>query len=316
MSAEQRTVFYDNLTLNYAYTLPNKFRFRVNAYYERESVSAAFRMLGMGGKSFRELNLPESLRRFVELQSGLVLVCGPAGAGKSTTLSSIIDEINRTRKLHIVTIEDPIEFVHEDKMSIISQREVGIDTKSFADALKQALRQDPNVILIGEMRDEETIETAALAAETGHLVFSTIHSSNAVQAIERVLDVFSGKMQEQFRQLLSNTLKGIIAMKLMTKMDASGLIPAVEVMFVTPTIKSLIAENKLTDIYEFITEGQQDGMQTFTECLLRMVQAGLISRDDAIYNAEQPTELRLKLDGHTSTVSEMSSSGSTLYDWL
>jgi twitching motility protein PilT len=315
MDQDQRKAFHDNLSINYAYTLPSKVRFRVNAFYERETISAAFRMLGMGGKSFTELHLPESLKQFTELKSGLVLVCGPAGAGKSTTLSAIINHINRTRKLHVVTIEDPIEFVHEDKMSIISQREVGIDTKSFADALKQALRQDPNVILIGEMRDQETIETAALAAETGHLVFSTIHSSNAVQAIERVQDVFSGKIQEQFRQLLSNTLKGVVAMKLMNKMDASGLVPAVEVMFVTPTIKSLISENKISDIYEFIVEGQQDGMQTFTESLMRLIDAGLVSREDALFNAEQPTELRLKLDGHTSSAGN-GAGGHALYDWL
>ena len=185
----------------------------------------------------------------------------------------------------------------------------------FADALKQALRQDPNVILIGEMRDKETIETAALAAETGHLVFSTIHSSNAVQAIERVLDVFTGKTQEQFRQVLASTLKGVIAMKLLTKIDATGIVPATEVMFVTPTIKSLISENKISDIYEFIVEGQQDGMQTFTESLMRLVDAGLVSREDALFNAEQPTELRLKLDGHTSAAAD-GTGGHALYDWL
>jgi len=316
MDEKQRATFHEHLSLNYAYTLPsNKVRFRVNAFYERERISAAFRMLGMGGKSFKDLNLPESLKYFGELKSGLVLVCGPAGAGKSTTLSAIINQINRTRKLHVITIEDPIEFVHEDKMSIISQREVGIDALSFADALKQALRQDPNVILIGEMRDQETIETAALAAETGHLVFSTIHSSNAVQAIERVLDVFTGKTQEQFRQVLANTLKGVIAMKLLTKIDATGIVPATEVMFVTPTIKSLISENKISDIYEFIVEGQQDGMQTFTESLMRLVDSGLVSREDALFNAEQPTELRLKLDGHTSAAGD-GTGGHALYDWL
>jgi len=316
MHPHQRTMFHEHLSLNYAYTLSEKLRFRVNAYYERESVSAAFRMLGMGGMTFKDLNLPDSLTQFADLKSGFVLVCGPAGSGKSTTLASVIDYINKTRKLHIVTIEDPIEFIHEDKMSIVSQREIGIDTGSFADGLKQALRQDPNVILIGEMRDIETIETAALAAETGHLVFSTIHSSSAVQAIERVLDVFSGKQQEQFRQLLANTLRGIIAMKLLTTLDAGGLVPAVEVMFVTPTIKSLIAENKLVDIYQFIAEGVQEGMMTFTECLLQLVERGVISREDALFNAEQPTELRLRLDGHSSSSGDIAAGPNSLYDWL
>ena len=317
MHPEQRAMFHEKLSLNYAYTLSEKVRFRVNAYYERESVSAAFRMLGMGGMTFKDLNLPDALVQLAEFKSGFVLVCGPAGSGKSTTLASVINHINRTRKLHIVTVEDPIEFTHEDKMSIVSQREVGIDTRSFADALKQALRQDPNVILIGEMRDIETIETAALAAETGHLVFSTIHSSNAVQALERVLDVFTGKQQEQFRQLLANTLRGVVAMKLLNTRDGGGLVPAVEVMFVTPTIKSLIAENKLTDIYQFISEGVQEGMMTFTESLIQLVERGVISREDALFNAEQPTELRLRLDGHSSSARDMSGGGAgSLYDWL
>jgi twitching motility protein PilT len=273
-------------------------------------------MLGMGGMTFEDLNLPRNLERFANLKSGLVLVCGPAGSGKSTALSAVISHINNTRKLHIITIEDPIEFYHEDKMCIISQREVGIDTRSFSESLRQALRQDPNVILIGEMRDKETIETAVLAAETGHLVLSTIHASNAVQAIERILDVFSGKMQEQFRLLISNTLKGILSLKLINKMDGSGLLPAVELMFMTPTIKSLILENKLPDIYQFLEEGVQDGMLTFTESLLRLVRKGVISREDALFNAEHPTELRLKLDGMGGGAAIETAKERNLYDWI
>jgi len=315
MNENQRRLLQETWSINYAYTL-NKFRFRVNAYYERECLSAAFRMLGMGGMTFEDLNLPRNLERFANLKNGLVLVCGPAGSGKSTALSAIISHINNTRKLHIITIEDPIEFYHEDKMCIISQREVGIDTKSFAESLRQALRQDPNVILIGEMRDKETIETAVLAAETGHLVLSTIHASNAVQAIERVLDVFSGKMQEQFRLLISNTLRGIMSLKLINKTDGSGLIPAVELMFMTPTIKSLILENKLPDIYQFLEEGIADGMLTFTESLLRLVRKGIITREDALFNAEHPTELRLKLDGMGGSAAADTARERNLYDWI
>jgi len=313
MTRRQQDIFKGKLSLNFAYQLDTGDRFRINAFWERSAISAAIRRVSVTGQSFKELNLPSVLTKFAELKSGLVLIAGPAGSGKSTTLSAIINYINEHRNVHIITIEDPIEFIHYDKKSIISQREVGVDTPSFAEALREALRQDPDVILIGEMRDEETVETAALAAETGHLVFSTIHASNTIQAIERIVDIFSGKRQEQFRHLLANTLRGIVALKLLPRKDSDGRIPAVEVMVVTSTIRSLIAEGKFVDIYQFIREGQTEGMQTFTMSLEKLIHQCIISRESALTQAEDATELRLILEGQ---IMDGKSTEEGYFNWL
>ncbi len=289
--------FYQQGYADYAYALPEG-RFRVNAYLQRAAVSAAIRYLKSDIPSFKELNLPDVLNRFVEFNHGLILVTGPAGNGKSTTLASMIHQINMTQKKHIITIEDPIEFVHQDEKSFISQREIGSDAPSFFDALKQALRQDPNVILIGEMRDPETIWTAVMAAETGHLVLSTLHTPNTVQSIDRILDPFSGEQQKQFRELLARTLRAVVSQRLLPKADGSGRVPAVEVMISTPTIASLIAEGNTSEIYTYIAQGEHEGMQTFTESLTKLYQAGMVSKETALFHAEHQTEFRLGIEGH------------------
>jgi twitching motility protein PilT len=290
-------------------------RFRVNAFLQKGTVSAAFRLLKLQIPSMEEINLPSQIKKLANLNHGLILVTGPAGSGKSTTLAAIIDYINTHRKLHIVTIEDPIEFMHTDKLSLVTQREIGLDTTSFTEALKQALRQDPNVVLIGEMRDPETIMTAVIAAETGHLVLSTLHTPNTIQAVDRIVDVFSGDQQKQFRFLLANNLRGVISQRLLNRKDESGRIPAVEVMMVTPTVASLILEGKTNEIYPHMVQGGTEGMQTFTASLTKLFEAGLITKEEALYHAEQPTEFRLGIEGHT-TGATSAIQDESLMSWL
>lgn len=268
-------------------------RFRMNAFLERGRVSAAYRQIQSSVPGFESLGLPPVLARLANLHNGLVLVTGPAGSGKSTTLASIIDWINRNRRVHVVTIEDPIEYFHQDVHSFISQREVGTDTTSFVEALRQALRQDPNVIMVGEMRDIETILTAVTAAETGHLVLSTLHTPNAVQSIDRILDTFTGDQQKQIRMLLSSCLRGVVSQKLLQRIDGKSRIAAVEVLVCTATVQSLILEGNTKEIYTYIQQGGSEGMQTFTHALTRLVEQGLVSREEAMFHAEQTTEFRL-----------------------
>lgn len=273
-------------------------RFRVNAFLQKGTVSASFRLVQDEIPGFEELHLPPVLKDLTNIPHGLILVTGPTGCGKSTTLAAMIEYMNATRKIHIVTIEDPIEFVYQDRSSIITQREVGIDTKSYLEALKMALRQDPDVILVGEMRNPETILTATMAAETGHLVLSTLHTPNCVQAINRILDYFSGEQQRQFRISLAGTLRAIVSQKLIRKADGLGRVPAVEVLVVTSTISSLILESKIGEIYPYLVDGASEGMQTFSDSLIQLYKEGLIGREDAIYHADRPTEVRLALEGH------------------
>lgn len=268
-------------------------RFRVNAFLERGHISAAFRMINSTVPSFEELGLPQSLEHLASLQDGLVLITGPAGSGKSTTLASVIDWINERRRTHVVTIEDPIEFHHRDKTAYISQREVGTDTASFVEALKQALRQDPNVIMVGEMRDAETIMTAVTAAETGHLVLSTLHTPNTVQAIDRIVDSFEGNAQKQVRTLLASSLRGVVSQKLLNRCDGGGRIPAVEVLINTSTVSSHIIDGQTQEIYQYMQRGQSEGMQTFTQSLLSLLERGMITYEDAAHVADRKTELRL-----------------------
>lgn len=316
ITAGQRRRLMQRKELDFAYSTPEA-RFRINAFLQQGTVSAAFRMLRTEMPTVEELNLPPVLKQLASLHSGLILVTGPAGSGKSTTLAAMINHINNNLKKHVITIEDPIEFVHTDSQSIITQREIGSDTPSFAEALRQALRQDPNVVLIGEMRDPETIMTAAVAAETGHLVLSTMHTQNTAQAIDRVIDIFSGDQQRQFRLLLANTLRGIVSQRLLQRADQQGRVPAVEVLIATPTISSLILEGKTNEIYPYLQQGATDGMQTFTVSLSRLYEQGLITKEEAMYHADQPTEFRLEVEGHTTGTSQYAEGeGDTLMNWL
>ncbi len=287
-------------------------RFRLNAFLERGRVSAAFRMVSTQVPNFEALGLPPVLARLSNMYNGLVLVTGPAGSGKSTTLAAVIDWINRNRRAHIVTIEDPIEYYHHDIHSFVSQREVGTDTTSFAEALRQALRQDPNVIMVGEMRDTETIMTAVTAAETGHLVLSTLHTPNTVQSIDRILDTFTGDQQKQIRMLLSSCLRGVVSQKLLQRVDGKGRVPAVEVLVCTSTVQSLILEGNTKEIYPYIQQGGSEGMQTFTSSLTRLLEQGMVTREEAAFHAEQSTEFRLANRHNEQPRSGASPSGSYL----
>ncbi|MEW6282366.1 MAG: PilT/PilU family type 4a pilus ATPase [Candidatus Eremiobacterota bacterium] len=283
--------------------LLDRARFRVHAFYERNHLTAAYRLLRTDLPSFEALGLPTVLRKIAGLNNGLVLVTGPAGQGKSTTLAAMVDFINKNRKVHVVTIEDPIEYFHEDNHAFITQREVGPDTHSFADGLRQALRQDPNVILVGEMRDLETITTAVSAAETGHLVLSTLHTPNTVQAVDRIVDAFPPDSQKQIRVLLSKCLRAVISQRLLVRKDGKGRVPAVEVLVSTPAISSYILEGRTEEIYPLIERGATEGMQTFAQAMLELFQKGLITKDEAMYHADQASDFRLAAEGHTTGTS-------------
>jgi twitching motility protein PilT len=268
-------------------------RFRMNAFLERGHFTAAMRMVNSAVPTFDDLGLPPVLSQLASLQDGLVLITGPAGSGKSTTLAAVVDWINQNRRTHVVTIEDPIEYHHKDKTAYITQREVGTDTTSFVEALKQALRQDPNVIMLGEMRDTETIMTAVTAAETGHLVLSTLHTPNTVQAVDRIVDSFDGHVQKQVRMLLATCLRGVVSQKLLNRQDGKGRVPAVEVLVNTPTIASHILDGQTGEIYQYLQRGATDGMQTFNQSLINLLDRGLITYQDAAQVADRKTELRL-----------------------
>lgn len=297
MDERQLRKFEESLEIDLAYSGSGFGRFRVNILSQRGSVALVFRRVPFEIPSFEELNLPEAVKDLAEEFRGLVLVTGQAGSGKSTTLAAMIDHINSTRRCHIITIEDPIEFLHRDKMGIVSQREVGRDTLSFADALKHILRQDPDVILIGEMRDLETISAAIMAAETGHLVLSTLHTIDCPQTIDRIINFFPPHQHHQLRMQLSLLLRGVISLRLLPRRDKEGLVPAVEVMKGTAFVKKLIAENKIYEIGDAIANGGFYGMQTFNQSLASLYQMGMIGYDDAIAAASNPEELKLLFKG-------------------
>jgi twitching motility protein PilT len=305
MSHAQQQEFMDTHELDYAYGLHGHGRFRVNAFFQRGTASAAFRTVRLDIPSIEELRLPQILRTVCEQQDGLVLMTGATGTGKSTTLAAMIDFINTHQRRHIVTIEDPIEYIHVDKMSIVSQREVGIDTQSFTVALKQSLRQDPDVILIGEMRDPETIVTALTAAETGHLVMSTLHTQNTTQALERIMDALPEANRKQFMVQLATSLRAIVSQRLLSRLDGLGRVPAVEVLIATPTIRSLVLEGKFGEMYQYIAGGRFDGMQTFTQSLLDLYQSGLVTEREAYSKADKPTEFRLAIEGHITSGADL-----------
>jgi len=277
LTQRQRESFEADLELDFAYALRGKARFRVNLYQQRDSIGGAFRVIPYEIKPLEELGVPPVVSSFANLPRGLVLVTGPTGSGKSTTLAAIVDLANRTRPDHIMTVEDPIEFLHRHKMSIVNQREVGEDTHSFAAALKHVLRQDPDIILVGEMRDLETISVALTAAETGHLVFATLHTQDAAQTIDRVIDVFPAHQQQQIRTQLAASIQGVVCQTLCKRADGPGRAVATEVMVATPAIRNLIREGKSHQIYSAMQAGAQQGMHTMDQHLADLVKTGRIS---------------------------------------
>ncbi len=299
LSDGQRQKFENNWQIDFAYQIPGKGRFRVNAYFQRSAVGAAFRLIPFDVVPLEKLGLPPVVADFANKPRGLVLVTGPTGSGKSTTLASIIDVINTSREEHIMTIEDPIEFLHRHKKCMVNQRELGSDAQTFADALRAALRQDPDVILVGEMRDIETIGTAITAAETGHLVFATLHTQDAPQTIDRIIDVFPSEQQGQIRAQLSVALQGIMTQTLLPTADGSGRVAAAEILLPTAAVRNLIREGKTHQVYSVIQTGGAHGMQTMDAALAALVRSGKINRQLAESRAHSVEELRRLLGDRT-----------------
>jgi twitching motility protein PilT len=291
LSTEQQKQLEVKRQLDLSYSIPGLARFRVNVYFQRESLGAAFRLVPAELRTLDELGLPKQLHDLAKKPRGLVLVTGPTGSGKSTTLAAIIDEINRNRDDHIITIEDPIEFLHRHKRCIVNQREIGPDATSFAEALRGALRQDPDVILLGEMRDLETIATALTAAETGHLVFATLHTQDAPSTVDRLIDVFPAAQQEQIRVQIASTIQAVVTQTLVPTIDGTGRIPAVEILFPDDAVRNLIRQAKVEQVYSIMQTGTQRGMQTLEQALVDLVVRGKISQDTALTRSSRPDQL-------------------------
>ncbi len=303
MSARQKEKFKNNFEIDIAYNVPNLGRFRCNIFQQRGTVGLVLRVIPAKILSIRDLLLPPVLEKICQEQRGLVLCTGTTGSGKSTTLAAMIDHINSTRNEHIMTVEDPIEFLHRDKKSIVNQREVDVDTKGFSIALRSALRQDPDVILVGEMRDYETIETALTAAETGHLVFSTLHTLDATETVNRIIAVFPPHQQKQIRLQLGAVLKAAISLRLMPRADGLGRVPAAEILIRTNYVRECIENKEKTKyIKDAIQQGtSQYGMQTFDQSLYSLYKSGLITLEEALKRATNPNEFKLKIQGIQST---------------
>ncbi len=282
LTQKQREKFEEELELDFAYSVPGKARYRVNIYRQREALGAAFRLIPYEIKPLEDLGVPPSVNNFAGLARGMVLVTGPTGSGKSTTLAALVDLANRTRSEHIMTVEDPIEFLHRHKSCLVNQREVGEDTKSFANALKHVLRQDPDIILVGEMRDLETISVALTAAETGHVVFATLHTQDAAQTIDRVIDVFPSEQQQQVRTMLSGAIQGIVCQTLCKTVDGKGRVVATEVLVATPAIRNLIREGKTHQIYSAMQAGAKHGMHTLDQHLAELVRVNKITYEHGL----------------------------------
>jgi len=285
-------LFEETGDVDFGYEIPKVARFRANFFNQKNGVGAVFRQIPSEVMSAEQLGLPKILTKFAMLHKGLVLVTGPTGSGKSTTLAAIIDHANRNRKEHILTIEDPIEFVHESKGSLVNHREVGLHTKSFSAALRGALREDPDIILVGEMRDLETIELALTAAATGHLVFGTLHTSSAAKTIDRVIDVFPAEQQNQIRNTLSESLKGVIAQNLFRRVDKPGRVAGLEILVVTPAIANLIREAKTFQIPGMLQIGKKYGMQTLDDAIMDLLNRKMISPEDAYDKANDKSKFR------------------------
>ncbi len=296
LPATQRERFEEEHELDTSHSIAGVGRFRVNVSLQRGTIACALRPIPHEMPEFDTLGLPDAIKAFTDLRRGLVLVTGPTGSGKSTTLASLVDIINRTKPLHIVTVEDPIEFLHDHKRSIITQREIGEDTNSFAEALRRVLRQDPDVILVGELRDLETISTALTAAETGHLVFATLHTQDAPQTIDRVIDVFPTNQQEQIRVMLAATLEGVVTQQLIVNSDGTGRVPCAEVLMCTSAIRNLIRQSKTHQIYSLMQVGGSYGMQTMDQGLAQLVKDGIISDSVAYDRSSNEEDLRNHLN--------------------
>ena len=296
---KKRTELEEKGQVDLSYTIPQVSRFRVNVYKQRGTYAIAFRVIPFDVPLFKELNLPPvMLETALKHSAGLILVTGPTGSGKSTSIASIINEINKRSRKVIITIEDPIEYLFKDIMCFISQREVGLDTPSFLEGLRAALREDPDIIFVGEIRDPETAKTALHAAETGHLVFSTLHTIDSVETINRFIGMFPAEFREQVRQMLASTLLAVFSQRLVPKKDGSGKIPVVEVMIMTGTIREAILENRLHDIPDLIEKGKSVyGSQTFDQHLEELYKKGLIDFETALLYARKPADLELKLRG-------------------
>jgi len=307
MSTAQRQKFKETQEVDLAYSVPGLGRFRVNIFQQRGTVGLVLRVIPMTIRTVEELGLPRVLKQIAVEERGLVLVTGTTGSGKSTTLAALIDHINKERAAHVMTVEDPIEFLHRDQKSMINQREVAVDTRSFAQALRSALRQDPDVILVGEMRDFETIETGLTAAETGHLVFSTLHTLDATETINRIISVFPPHQQKQIRLQLASVLKAVVSQRLMPRADGRGRAPAVEVMISTPFIRDCIVDKDKTHmIHSAIAAGtSQYGMQTFDQSIFGLYEQGLVTLDEALRWASNVDEFKLRVQG-IATTSDMS----------
>src|SRR6478672_1585973 len=291
LSSEQQKHFELGRQLDFSYSIPDLARFRVNVYFQRESIGAAFRLIPTELKTLEELGIPDSLHVLAEKPRGLVLVTGPTGSGKSTTLAAIIDEINRNRSEHILTIEDPIEFIHRHKRCIVNQREIGPDATSFGEALRAALRQDPDVILLGEMRDLETIGTALTAAETGHLVFGTLHTQSAPGTIDRIIDVFPAEQQEQVRVQIATSLQGVVTQALLPTADGMGRVPALEVLLPDDAVRNLIRQGKVEQIYSVMQTNTSRGMQTMEQSLADLIQRGVVTFEVGLTRSSRPQQL-------------------------
>jgi twitching motility protein PilT len=298
MAPSTRKKFEQNLEADFSYEVPGLARFRVNVFVQRGQLGAVFRLVPIEVPTVDGLGLPQILKTLSDKPNGLLLVTGPTGSGKSTTLACMIEHVNLTRPLHIVTVEDPIEFVYTDQLATINQRELGIDTRELQAALRAVLRQDPDVILIGEMRDAETMRFALTAAETGHLVFSTLHTNDSKQTLDRILDTFPDQIS-QIRSQLALLLRAVISQRLLRRADGMGLIPAIEILINTAHITELIEQGATRDIEKAIAEGRHYKMQTFNQSLLDMVKGGLVTEEEALGNSSAPEELRLGFRGIT-----------------
>jgi twitching motility protein PilT len=295
MKSAQREMFGRNLEFDMAYEIPGVARFRVNCFKQMGNIGIVMRIIPLKIKTIDEWGFPPVLKKIAELPRGLVLVTGPTGSGKSTTLASMIEHINQHFRKHIITIEDPIEFIHRDKLSIIEQREIGIDTKSYAEALRRAIRQNPDIILVGEMRDLETMAQTITAAETGHLVFSTLHTIDAVQTIDRIIDVFPPAQQQQIRLQLSTTLQAVITETLVRRKDGAGRAAAFEIMVCTPAIRSAIREGKTPQIYSAIQTGSRLGMIQMDQYLRNLLNQGIIDYEEALAHCTNPDEFERRV---------------------
>jgi twitching motility protein PilT len=291
LSSERQKHLEIKRQLDFSHSIPGLARFRVNAYFQKESLAAAFRLIPQELKTLEELGIPASLHQLAEKPRGIVLVTGPTRSGKSTTLAALIDEINRHRSEHILTVEDPIEFLHRHKRCIVNQREIGPDATSFAEALKAALREDPDVILVGEMRDLETISTALTAAETGHLVFGTLHTQSAPSTIDRIIDVFPPEQQEQVRIMIAMSLQGVVTQTLLPTADGAGRIPALEILLPDDAVRNLIRQGKVEQIYSVMQTNTAKGMQTMEQALADLIQRRVVTVEDGLSRSSRPQQL-------------------------